>query len=229
MIRYDLLSVFLVGWLGGVHCLGMCGGLVSAMSLSTPGRRAEWPVLLGYNLGRLASYTLAGALAGLVGAGSLLLGHLLPISLVLYGLANVMLILLGLYLAGWSQAVLQVERMGDGLWRGLRPLMSRFLPPRHYWQALPAGLIWGWLPCGLVYSVLLTALASGSAGRGALVMLAFGLGTLPNLLAMGWFAQRLQGVRRQAWVRRAAGLLVVGFGVIGLWRVVHLVAGGGRW
>ena len=221
MMHGELLSVFLIGWLGGVHCLGMCGGLVSAMSLSAPGGRAGWPVLFGYNIGRLVSYTLAGALAGLLGAGSLMLEHLFPVSLVLYVLANSMLILLGLYLAGWSQAVLRVESLGAGLWRGLRPLMARFLPPRHYWQAIPAGLVWGWLPCGLVYSVLLTALASGSAVHGAQVMLVFGLGTLPNLLAMGWFAHRLQLVRRKVWVRRAAGLLVTLFGVVGLVHVVH--------
>ncbi len=216
-----LLSVFLVGWLGGVHCLGMCGGLVGAMSLSAPGGRAGWPVLFGYNIGRVVSYTLAGALAGLLGAGSLMLERVFPVSLVLYVLANSMLILLGLYLAGWSQVVLHVESLGAGLWRGLRPLMARFLPPRHYWQAIPAGLVWGWLPCGLVYSVLLTALASGSAARGAQIMLVFGLGTLPNLLAMGWFAHRLQAVRREVWVRRAAGLLVMLFGVVGLVHVLH--------
>lgn len=226
MIHYDVLSMMLVGWLGGVHCLGMCGGLVGAMSLSAPNGRAGWPVLLGYNVGRLISYSLAGGLAGALGAGSLLLGRILPVSLMLYTLSNLMLVLLGLYLAGWSHLVLRIEGLGAGLWRGLQPLMARFLPPRRAWQAVPAGLVWGWLPCGLVYSVLLTALASGSATRGALVMLSFGVGTLPNLLVMGWFAHRLQTWRRRLWVRRLAGLLVAGLGLAGLMHVIQTVERG---
>ena len=70
------------------------------------------------------------------------------------------------------------------------------------------GALWGWLPCGLVYSVLLTALASGSAPRGALIMLAFGLGTLPNLLAIGLFWESVKGWVQSPRVRligRAAG------------------------
>ncbi len=220
MIEYSVLSMLLVGWLGGVHCLGMCGGIVSALSLSAPNGRPGLAILLGYNGGRLISYALAGALAGAVGATTLLLNDVLPVSRVLYGLANVMLILLGLYLAGISSAVLWLERLGARLWRMLQPGLKHLLPVRHPGQALLAGLVWGWLPCGLVYSVLVTALASGSAGKGAMLMLAFGLGTLPNLLAMGWFASRLQGWRQHVWVRRLAGWLVAGFGVVGLVRVV---------
>ena len=208
--------MILVGWLGGVHCLGMCGGIVSALSMSTPNGRPGWPVLLGYNGGRLLSYTLAGGLVGAVGAATLLLNDVLPVSSMLYGLANVMLILLGLYLAGWSRAVLWLERFGGMLWARLQPYLKRLLPVRHPGQAVLAGLVWGWLPCGLVYSVLVSALASGSALKGAALMLAFGVGTLPNLLAMGWFAQSMRGWRQQLWVRRLAGLLVLAFGVVGL-------------
>ncbi|MDA8224351.1 MAG: sulfite exporter TauE/SafE family protein [Betaproteobacteria bacterium] len=216
MIEYSLLSMMLVGWLGGVHCLGMCGGIVSALSLSAPGGRAGWGILLGYNAGRLVSYALAGALAGAVGSSALLLDHVLPVSRVLYALASFMLLLLGLYLAGWSRAVLGIERLGGGLWLRLQPYVRHLLPVRHPGQAVLAGLVWGWLPCGLVYSVLVSALASGSAVHGALVMLAFGTGTLPNLLAMGWFARYLQAWRQSVWLRRLAGMLVAGFGLIGL-------------
>ncbi len=222
MIEYSLASLFLIGWLGGVHCVGMCGGIVTALSFSSPNGRAQWPILLGYNAGRLISYTLAGALAGLVGASTLLLNDFFPVSRVLFGLANVMLVLLGLYLAGLSQAVLWLERLGGRLWRTLQPRLKGVLPVRHPGQAVVAGLLWGWLPCGLVYSVLISALASGSAGRGAMSMLAFGLGTLPNLLAMGWFAKHLQAWRRQKVVRMGAGLLVMSYG---LWGLVHVWMG----
>ena len=223
MPEISYVSVFLVGLLGGVHCVGMCGGIVTALSLSSTTRRPALPMLLAYNFGRIASYALAGAIVGAIGASTILLERFVPAERVLYGLANIMLILLGLYLAGLSRAVLALERVGSVVWARLQPLMKRFIPVRTLPQAFFTGAVWGWLPCGLVYSVLISALATASAAHGALLMLAFGAGTLPNLLAMGLFAQRLQTLTRKPGVRRAAGLLVAAFGVWGLTRLILYV------
>lgn len=220
MIEYNLLSLFLVGWLGGVHCVGMCGGIVTAISLSTPNQpRSPWSILLGYNSGRITSYVIAGGIAGFIGSSALLLNDFFPVSRILYGIANLTLLLLGFYLAGWSQAILKIEHLGAGLWRHLQAPLKSVLPIHRPKQAFLAGLLWGWLPCGLVYSVLITALASGNAERGALAMLAFGLGTLPNLLLMGWFARSLRQWRQQRIVRVAAGILVASYGA---WGLIHL-------
>jgi len=221
MPELSLVAAFLAGLLGGVHCVGMCGGIVAAMSLQpggearAGGRRAA-AFHLAYNGGRIASYTLAGSLAGLLGSAAFLSEHLLPVQYGLYALAQVVLILLGLYLAGLNQSVLVLERMGGLLWRRLQPLLACLLPIRGLGQALVAGGLWGWLPCGLVYSVLVSALAAGDAARGGLLMLAFGLGTLPNLLLMGWAGESLRRFTRNPWARRVAGLLVAGIGVWGL-------------
>ncbi len=212
------LMAFLAGLLGGVHCLGMCGGIVAAMGMQgDDGRRL--PEQLGYNLGRVASYAIAGALAGLVGSAAFLSERLVPVQTMLYVLAQVMLILVGLYLAGLNHAVLGLERLGGGLWRRVQPVVGGMFPVRGFVRATLAGGLWGWLPCGLVYSVLVSALASGSPLSGALIMLAFGLGTLPNLLAMGWAAARLRDLFRFPALRMSAGLLVVGLGVWGLARL----------
>ncbi|GBL45667.1 heavy-metal-associated domain (N-terminus) and membrane-bounded cytochrome biogenesis cycZ-like domain, possible membrane copper tolerance protein [Sulfuriferula multivorans] len=223
MPEISYVSVFLVGLLGGVHCVGMCGGIVTALSLSSTTRRPALPMLLAYNFGRITSYALAGAIVGAIGASTLLLERFVPAERVLYGVANIMLILLGLYLAGLSRAVLALERVGSVVWARLQPLMKRFIPVRTLPQAFFTGAVWGWLPCGLVYSVLISALATASAAHGALLMLAFGAGTLPNLLAMGLFAQRLQTLTRKPGVRLAAGLLVAAFGVWGLTRLILYV------
>lgn len=226
MPEFSIVSVFLVGLLGGVHCVGMCGGIVTALSFATPDAKPSLSMLLGYNAGRLLSYALAGAIVGAVGASTLLLNEFLPVARVLYVFANVMLILLGLYLAGLSRAVLLLENLGAGIWVKLQPMMKRLMPVRNPVQAVMVGMVWGWLPCGLVYSVLISALATGSAGQGAVLMLAFGIGTLPNLLAMGLLAQRLQRLTRHASVRLIAGLLVASFGVFGLARMmINLQAG----
>ena len=211
------IAVFLIGLLGGTHCIGMCGGIVSALTVQIPGQvRRQWPIQLAYNIGRISTYTALGSLAGAIGTVGLLLGDVLPVQMALYVLANVMLIALGLYLTGFTRLLAPLERMGHHVWRRVQPLTRRFLPARSPVQAFPLGLLWGFLPCGLVYSVLATALVTGSAARGAGMMLAFGLGTLPNLLLAGMLLKRLRGITRSTWLRSAAGLLVLGFGVFGL-------------
>lgn len=215
-------AVFLIGLLGGVHCVGMCGGIVSALTVqvrlpgqSSPARR-EWPLHLAYNLGRIGSYTAAGAAMGAIGTVGMLFNDVLPVQLALYVAANLMLVALGLYLTGFTRALSGVERFGQRLWARIQPLTRRFLPARSVAQAFPLGAMWGFLPCGLVYSVLATALVTGSAERGAALMLAFGLGTLPNLLLAGMLLTRLRDVVRNQAVRTGAGLVVLAFGVFGL-------------
>lgn len=214
------LALFLVGLLGGTHCVGMCGGIVGALSM---GAQARWSMLFAYNTGRILSYGAAGAIAGALGAASLGLEGQVPIRLILYFLANLMLVALGFYLLGVTRTLAFTERAGQHLWRRIQPLTKRFLPARTVGQAFPLGLLWGWLPCGLVYSALASSLTAGSAGRGALMMLAFGLGTLPNLLLAGILLARLNEFVRRPAVRMFSGLLVLGFGIYGLFGLMRLL------
>jgi len=219
--------MLVTGFLSGVHCLGMCGGIVGAFSglgaaapVSVQPRRAslwrEAARQLAFNSGRVASYTIAGAAAGALGGAGAAMTGALSWQVALYVLANVMLILVGLYLAGASAWVARVEVLGAPLWRRLQPLAARLLPARSLPQSVAAGLVWGWIPCGLVYAALAVAVLAGSAERGALAMAAFGLGTLPNLLAAGLAAARLRGFAARRGVRIAAGGVVLGFGLFGL-------------
>lgn len=213
-----VLALFIVGLLGAGHCAGMCGGIVGALSLQSPQGGASVPVHLAYNFGRIASYGLAGLLAGALGAVA---GDLMPLQRGLYLFASLMLVALGIYLLGATQSLAWLERGGQGVWRHIQPFTARFLPVRGVAQALPLGLLWGWLPCGLVYSALTTALAAGSAGKGALLMLAFGLGTLPNLLLAGLLLARFRRFAQARATRVVSGLLVLGYGLYGLYNIVH--------
>lgn len=220
MLELTLTAAFLVGLLGGGHCVGMCGGIVSAVTIALPTSKPKTGFLLAYNAGRILSYTAAGLLAGAVGASSFFLEHVLPIEKLLYGLASLMLVLLGLYLAGIWRGVALLEAAGGALWRHLQPYSKYFLPVQSLPQAFALGTLWGWLPCGLVYSVLVAAIATASPLKGGLLMLAFGLGTLPVLLAMGMAAVRLKTLLQNIWVRRISGLAVIGFGLAGLLRLL---------
>ena len=211
------LAAFLIGLSGGAHCFGMCGGIVGALTLGLPAApghplRARLPYLLAYNGGRLISYMVAGALAGGVGAWATHLVSVHHAQLGLQLLAGLFMIFLGLYLAGWQTVLGRLERAGGVLWRRIEPLGRRWLPVRTPAQALGIGLVWGWLPCGLVYSVLVWAIGAGGAPQGALLMLSFGLGTLPALLAMGTAAAALAEFVRRPAVRRVTGSLVMLFG-----------------
>ncbi|MDR1227837.1 MAG: sulfite exporter TauE/SafE family protein [Azoarcus sp.] len=222
-------AVFLIGLLGGVHCVSMCGGIVGALSMQVEQappvaadpvrgwmRGRQWPLHLAYSLGRIFSYTAAGSVLGALGSLGMLYDGVMPVQIVLYTLANLMLVALGLYLAGFTRFLAPLERAGQVLWRRIQPATRRFLPVRTVAQALPLGALWGFLPCGMVYMALTTALMTGSALRGAGLMLAFGLGTLPNLLLAGLLLSRFREFARNGKVRMLAGLLVLGFGIFGL-------------
>jgi sulfite exporter TauE/SafE len=234
MSPLSLIPVFMVGLLGSVHCAGMCGGIVSAFS-AIPARPFPLPVVsrfgatggaslprvLAYNAGRIGSYCLAGALAGAVAGGARTLGGIASLQLAGYWLANLMLVALGLYLMDAWRGLARLEALGRHLWRRIEPLTRSLRPFDSPLKLLALGGVWGWLPCGMVYSVLLTAMLSGSAWSGASVMLAFGLGTLPMLLAMGLMGARLRGALQRRPLRIACGLVVLGFGLLGMLRAWH--------
>jgi sulfite exporter TauE/SafE len=233
MNALPLLPFFAAGLVGSVHCAGMCGGIVGAFSMAAPRRAFPVPVavvnapalaldgalrVLAYNAGRIGSYMAAGALAGGLLGGVRQLAGAAPLQLAAYWLANLMLVALGLYLMDAWHGLARVESVGKLLWSRLQPLTRRLLPVDHPVKALALGALWGWLPCGMVYSMLMSAMLSGSAGSGAAVMLAFGLGTLPALITLGIFGNLLQAWTRRRGVRLGAGLLVLSFGLLGLAR-----------
>ena len=229
-----LTSAFLVGLLGSTHCLGMCGGIVGALTfgLHDDIRRSPvrlFPYLAAYNLGRIASYAAAGAVVGLLSAQILRIAPPEQARLAAKIITGGFMAALGLYLAGWWPGLAALERLGGKLWVRIEPLGRRFLPVNHPVKALALGLVWGWLPCGLVYSALAWSLATGDPARGALLMLAFGLGTLPMLFAMGATARWLGQVTRRPWVRRGAGVLILLFGLYTLFAPgAHSGHGGGH-
>ncbi len=233
----------MVGLLGGVHCIGMCGGIVSAFSVASSGRLVI-PVALvsdggaalqatavdgalravAYNAGRIGSYAIAGAIAGGIAGSAATLASISTLQIAGYWLANLMLIALGLYLMDAWRGLTRLEAAGQVIWRRVQPLIRHLLPVDSTLKALALGGLWGWVPCGMVYSVLLTAMLSGSALSGATIMLAFGLGTLPTLLSISLLGARLQVWVRRRSVRVACGVIVMLFGAIGLVRAASGVS-----
>ena len=206
----DYFAAMLMGLAGAGHCLMMCGGLAGAL-----GPKPGTTELLTYNLGRISSYMMAGALVGLF--SQLALASFMPALLGLRFLAALFLIALGLYFAGWWFGLQRLERIGRPLWRRLAPRATKVQQSQTLRGRFAAGFIWCWLPCGLVYSALSWAALSGTAVQGALYMLLFGLGTLPAMFAFGWFTGAVQSILKAQGFRQAMGVLLI---VYGIWTLI---------
>jgi uncharacterized protein len=217
-----LTIVFLMGLLGGVHCLGMCGGVVALLTSALPEALRSNPKKtsmyhLNYNTGRILSYILMGVLFGLAGE---LLSNMLKMSTLDYVLrifSGLLMVLVGLYIANWYAGIQTLEKIGAKLWTKLQPVSQRFLPVTSLKSAFLVGLLWGGIPCGLVYGALSFAALSGSTVQGGLIMLAFGLGTLPSLLLMAGFSSKLSEAIKKPLVRKFSGALIIALGVWALW------------
>lgn len=183
-----VLPALIMGALGSVHCAVMCGPVAGAMCTKPKATAA-------FNAGRIVTYASLGAVAGAVGA-------MAPIfAIALRPIAAIALVLLGLHLAGISPMFTRIEAIGAPIWKRIAPLTKRPLP-----TAL-LGALWGFVPCGLVYAALAIAASSGGALSGALVMLAFGAGTLPVMAMVATVARRIVPFRR------FAGFVVLAFGI----------------
>jgi len=206
---------FVTGLLGTGHCIGMCGGLVSALSLSEAGRQGGWFFHLLYNLGRISTYTFIGAVVGWLGSALAYTDRFKMVTRSLLIGSDVFVILVGLGTAGlfaWLN-VSKLDFPGPMKAMTVAVVGLRRLPPAI--SALPLGLLFGFIPCGYLYAVAITAAQSASVATGALMLFAFGLGTAPSLLLFGGAAHWLSG-RARTWMLRLAGLVVAGMGVINL-------------
>jgi len=210
-----LLTAFFVGLLGSGHCFGMCGGIAAGLG-SLPahgeGQAGTKPGAMSallFNLGRIVSYTALGLISALILAG---VGNVLNVpqwSMILRLLTAVMIFLIGLqFLFNW-QLLARIERAGARVWKYVLPLAVRASRLPGGLGRLLLGLCWGLLPCGLVYSVLLTASAASSPVAGALVMLAFGAGTLPSMLGMSLAAPALAAMLSDKWTRKLMGAALI--------------------
>ncbi len=209
----DYFSAFVIGLLGSGHCIVMCGG-ISAMlttAISEDIKHKKYRVIFAYNFGRIASYSVIGALVALT--SSMAAKNIgLPIS-ALKTIAGIFLILLGLYLGQWLMWLSHVEHIGKKLWRHISPNTKKFIPIKNTRSAFALGALWGWLPCGLVYSTLTWALASADAVNGALIMFFFGLGTLPALLSVSLGTISIKTLLSNSLFRKLAAILVILYGI----------------
>jgi uncharacterized protein len=217
----SLSAAFIAGIAGSAHCFAMCGGLAGAFGMQTRSSVAVSSSALGnalpYHAGRLSGYALAGGICGLLGATLQAILDLARIGAWLRIASGVLLLLIALRILSPWNPLRWLETLGAKFWRRLQPLTRKTGALNGNARAVAMGFLWGWLPCGLVYSMLLFAALSGRAIEGAAILLAFGLGTLPALLASSALASQAQHLLRGRWPRLASGVLLLAFAIWMIW------------
>lgn len=210
-------AALIAGLAGSAHCFGMCGGVAGALGMRAS-HEAKTPAgavlnTLLHQFGRIGGYAVAGAAIGAFGQVIQAVLDLARIGTALRVASGVLLLLIAARLALRWNGLAILERYGASFWLKIRPLAMREARGGGARSALTVGFLWGWLPCGLVYSMLLLAATSGTALQGAAIMAAFGIGTLPSLLASSAFASQLQRMISTGWSRLASAMLLAAFGV----------------
>ena len=210
----DFLAAFFIGLAGSVHCVSMCGGVTAGLSMATPKQDNKLPYITSYNVGRIISYTLAGAITG---ALSNILSHQLHNGIAwLHLISGIFLLLVAAYVGNWWPILTHLEKAGSLIWRYISPMSKRFIPFSSPLHALPYGFIWGWLPCGLVYSALTWSLASQNAVNGAVLMLCFGLGTLPSMILTAYSATQLTQWLKNPQTKQLMAILICIFALFSI-------------
>ena len=207
-------AALLAGLLGGAHCAAMCGGIATGFSAMSA--RGGWRTAVESNLGRVGGYVIAGTIAGGIGHGIVRVARLDWLMFGLRMLVGLVLVVVALRLLDRKGRLSFLSRPGAGAWPLLRPLQRRLLPADTSLKRVGLGVLWGWLPCGLSTSLLAVAWLQASAINGALVMAAFGLGTLPVMLPLTWSGARLGRWLQQPGRRSAVASIVLLAGVLTL-------------
>jgi sulfite exporter TauE/SafE len=209
-------AALVAGLAASGHCLGMCGGIAGALAMRRPQATAgsRLGLALAYNLSRITSYAIAGAIAGLLGRTLLKAVDVAPLSIAFRVVAGlIMLAAATRLLFGW-RLLDPLEAAGAGLWRRIAPWAGRQGRGGGIGGAVGLGLAWGWLPCGMTYSMLLLAATTASVPMGAGVMLAFGAGTLPSMVTATVAFERIaRTLASRATLRNVAGALLLAFGL----------------
>ncbi len=226
MIALDVVLMFTLGLVSSLHCVQMCGPIVLSYSvgLGRGGSATTKPILppliwnhIAYNSGRILTYSLLGALAGLVGSSMGMLSKLTGFGGMLALIAGILMIIIGLSMFGILPGSTLLTARAVQFTRGVLKPCSRLIESPGAINRFFLGLGLGLLPCGMLYAALIKATATGSAWRGAVNMLAFGLGTALSLLAIGVFSSAIRS-KLNRWNAQLVASSVTAIGLLLLWR-----------
>lgn len=225
----SLFVALLMGLFSSLHCIGMCGSIIGSLTFSlSPEIRQDkkrlLPFILSYNAGRITSYGIAGALAGLLEVLVTMPlgdthGHRL-----LQIISAMIMTGAGLYIAGWFPRFAYIEKLGLHIWRRVEPFGRKLIPVQNYKNAYLFGMVWGWIPCGLVYAALALTVTTGSVIQSSLTMVAFGVGTLPAVMGVGVMISVLTRLAANQRFKQIVGLIMIALALLAAFPTLNPMA-----
>lgn len=221
-----LTAVFVVGFNGSLHCFGMCGPVVGILGMNTEAKGSGRKIgaALCYNFGRITTYMLLGVVAMLL---SVAMKDLKPLQIVIRYFAGIVMLFVALQLIGFPQFLAFIEKPMSQLSRPISKLTRKFFPIKSFFGAYVAGLAWGLLPCGMVYMAFAMSLGAENAMTAPLVMLFFGLGTLPMMITLSISGNFFGSFFSSPKARKVAGLIVLVMTVFYMGSMLMKDLGGG--
>lgn len=213
------LAALLMGLFSSLHCIGMCGSIIGTLTFSLGpeirnSKTRLFGIVLNYNLGRIISYGLAGAVVGVLESFLSLPFTQGQAHRLLQLVSAAIMTGAGLYLGGWFPRFAYIEKLGTRFWKFIEPFGRKLIPVKSGTHALLFGMIWGWLPCGLIYTALALAATTGNIVHSAITMFAFGLGTLPAVMGVGIMTPLLTRLSRAQRFKRIVGVLFIVFALL---------------
>lgn len=202
-----LYSALVIGFIGSLHCVGMCGPIALMLPLNRKNSVIAFLQIMQYHLGRILSYTFLGLIFGLFGRGLFVAGMQQKLSLWIGAL-----LIAGLLMSYLFRLKIPAFKPYTRLLMRLQASMGKQLKKRSPYTPFLMGLLNGFLPCGMVYMALFGAVAMGNPAEGAFYMLAFGLGTIPLMSAVALLGKKLPDVFRINF-RRLTPLFILIIGV----------------
>ncbi len=198
MINYDnfsILTALAIGLIGNFHCIGMCSGIITVFSMSVSKDKKKYSsfYIIYYNLGRIIGYMFINTVAfsiGLILIKSLNIDNLNFLKLI----SGLTLLTIGCYLLNILNLIKHIEKLGFKIWNHIQKYIKFFFPVNNPLKAILLGFIWSHIPCGLVYSTVIWSTSSGSFLKSILLVLIFGIGTLPSMLGVGLFSFKLKEI-----------------------------------
>ena len=213
------LAAFVIGLFSSLHCIGMCGSIIGTLTYSLSpelrnNKRTLFSIVLSYNLGRITSYAMAGAVVGMLHAFLSLPFTQGQAHRILQIVSALVMTGAGLYIGGWFPRFAYIEKLGSRFWKLIEPFGRKMIPVKTRMQALLFGMVWGWLPCGLIYTALALAATTGDVVHSAITMLSFGLGTLPAVVGVGIMTSMLARLSKIQHFKQAVGILLIIFALL---------------
>ncbi|MCB1712380.1 MAG: sulfite exporter TauE/SafE family protein [Candidatus Riesia sp.] len=210
----EFFTAFFIGILSTGHCMGMCGGIVAFLSMSgNSSNKLRYQTL--YNFGRITSYILIAVVINFIGSVVINLTGFYTL-LIFKSVSNIVLVIIGCHISNLFYGIFYLERIFSGFWVILSNVIKTVQNYKTPLVPFIIGLFWGQVPCGLVYSTLIWTIGFGSTFKSALLMLCFGMGTLPSMFLLGYSSMRFKSLINNKFLKLLFGLLLIFFGLFNL-------------